>query len=189
MNVHRFLKITQNSDNKGVLKTFCEKDSSFAAFDASSSNGNTKNAETLLDINKYWLSENSKNSNFTIALNKNLLVLSGIAFCSCLGDNCIHDFIIEGSNKGETWENICHVQKPVNHFKGSIKNVDCVASYPYRMFKITHIGTNGNSDFKFGIRYLDLYGSLYKKLAEVVSLSKCRSSMSYINTVLLLLYY
>ena len=71
------------------------------------------------------------------------------------------NWIVEGSNKGDTWDRIATVNNEQG-LKGNniAKTFPCDKPGIYKMFRFTMIGINTNGDYGFALYKVELFGNL-----------------------------
>ena len=174
MIANRFLRIKYNSENRGLFSKIYTKDQTFASFSSTPKGPGSSDESSITNENKYWESSNVPMPNFTMIFNRNSLVLSSFTLMSCKGGNCVYNISIQGSNKGDSWENICDVLTEKNYFYNVMRHVQCKSNFTYKMIKIVNVGVNNYGSNIFSIRYLDLYGDLYSDKPNIISQMRCK---------------
>ena len=187
MIANRFLRIRYNSENKGVFNKIYTKDASFANFSCTTKGSSSSDESSITDDNKYWESENVPKPHFTTIFNRNSLVLSSFTFMSCIASSCVYNISIQGSNKGDSWENICDVLKEKRYFFDVKQHVECKSKFAYKMIRFVNVGTNMNGNYVFSIRHLDLYGDLYNEKPNIMSQMRCMRPLLPFQFVMTLL--
>jgi hypothetical protein len=174
----------------GILQDNYFKNNNFVTLKGSSYYDNARSDPyyVLVDDEYYWFSDDNPEQSFTISLQSHLLKLKSISYKSCLTDNCAKDVDVYGSNEGDSWESVCKIREKYETFFENVSNVACRSNYPYKRYRLVHIGNNSHQNYRFPIRYLELFGDLFKinDLAIIFSCCVHQSRSSHLRNNILI---
>ena len=165
-NYVKFIKIYENNDkNQGILQQFFKDSPELFDLKGSSSESSEENCILNINENSYWMSsENDPNPTFKLSFFHNYkIILSSFSLLSCITSRCVYQFIVEGSNNGINWDNICYISKAEDYFKTTIKNAECSSLESYSHIRFKHNSTNDIDGHQFPIYALELYGAIVNK--------------------------
>ena len=132
----------------------------FASFSYSTKDeGDIENIFTN-DYNQYFRTNDATNSSITMKLSRALIKITHFSMFSCLSSNCFNSIDVFGSNRGETWKEVCKIRTNADYFLGKVSLIECKSNAFYRSIKLVQTGqTNGKNEY-FLLRYFEVFGSL-----------------------------
>ena len=130
----------------------------------------TTNGKCILDPIDYCITEDLENSSATFTFPNSAIRMIGFSLLSAHADrNTMNMDIIGIPAQSENWEEICHIRKDKEYFRGKANYAECVSNKFMKAIKLIQIGTNNQGSFSFVIRYFDFFGSLTLSSASFIT--------------------
>ena len=162
----KLIERLESVNGKGFLQKYYKNNPDLITLKGSSSIESPESC-IIEDDGLFWHSECETKPNFTINFHSTKkILLSSFSLLSCKQSSCVSELVVDGSNNGNDWNNICYVSKPIDYFKGNLSNAECPSLKPFSQFRFTHNSTNDSGKTCFPIHVLELYGFLVNKIVS-----------------------
>ena len=159
---YRTFQVTKGNDHRGLIQHLNQKIPNLYNLTMSSysKTEGTTNGKCILDPIDYCITEDLENSSATFTFPNSVIRMIGFSLLSAHADrNTMNMDIIGIPAQSENWEEICHIRKDKEYFRGKANYAECVSNKFMKAIKLIQIGTNNQGSFSFVIRYFDFFGS------------------------------